>query len=63
MGIFDGVLIASDWDGTLFNGEKVPCKNIEAIKYFIENGGHFTVSSGRQYSYIEESLEVLAEAD
>ena len=57
MGIFDGVLIASDWDGTLFNGEKVPCKNIEAIKYFIENGGHFTVSSGRQHSYIEESLE------
>ncbi len=56
MGIFDGVLIASDWDGTLFNGKEVPRKNIDAISYFLENGGNFTVSSGREYSYIENAL-------
>jgi Cof subfamily protein (haloacid dehalogenase superfamily) len=53
MGIFDGVLIASDWDGTLCMGKSIPDKNIEAIRYFQENGGAFTVCSGRYYPYIE----------
>ncbi|MBR2371049.1 MAG: HAD-IIB family hydrolase [Clostridia bacterium] len=45
---FDGILIMSDMDGT-FLGKKssiVP-KNIEAIKYFINNGGRFTFATGR----------------
>ena len=45
---FSGVLIASDIDGTLLGSdERVSPKNIEAIKYFTENGGRFTVSTGR----------------
>ena len=53
MGVFDGVLIASDWDGTLCKEKRIPDKNIEAIRYFQENGGAFTVCSGRYYPYIE----------
>ena len=53
MGIFDGVLIASDWDGTLCMGKSIPDKNIDAIRYFQQNGGAFTVCSGRYYPYIE----------
>ena len=53
MGVFDGVLIASDWDGTLCMGRAIPDENIEAIRYFQENGGAFTVCSGRYYPYIE----------
>lgn len=53
MGVFDGVLIASDWDGTLCIGKSIPDRNIEAIRYFQENGGAFTVCSGRYYPYIE----------
>ena len=57
MGIFDGVLICSDWDGSLSRGHDYPGREVcpenrEAIKRFQENGGLFTVSSGRYPSYI-----------
>ena len=48
MGKFSGYLICSDCDGTLTDNEKrVSKENGEAIKYFQENGGLFTVASGR----------------
>ena len=42
MGIFDGILILSDFDGT-FAGEggRIIDRNISAIEYFRANGGHF----------------------
>lgn len=45
---FKNVIIASDFDGTLKNdnGEITP-DVIEKIKYFMENGGFFTVCTGR----------------
>lgn len=57
MGIFDGVLICSDWDGSLSRGHIAPgnevCpENREAIRYFQENGGLFTVCSGRYPNFI-----------
>ncbi len=57
MGIFDGVLLCSDWDGSLSRGSAVPgeevCpENRAAIDYFQKNGGLFTVCSGRYPSYI-----------
>ena len=57
MGIFDGVLICSDWDGSLSRGHDYPGREVcpenrKAIKRFQENGGLFTVSSGRYPSYI-----------
>ena len=54
MGIFDGYLIVTDWDGTLFSGGQITQKNLDAIKYFQENGGLFTVCSGRPCYYLKE---------
>ena len=48
--LFDGVLIASDLDGTLTTptGEILPQVR-DAIRYLIDNGGLFTVCTGRVY--------------
>ena len=47
-GVFEGFLLVSDLDNTLF-GEKqsIPQKNSDAIEYFISNGGYFTFATGR----------------
>ena len=47
MGKFDGILLCSDWDGTLCEGDVISKNNIEAIRYFQKNGGKFTLASGR----------------
>ena len=45
---FEHIVIASDLDGTfLGEGSQVVSRNLEAIEYFKENGGHFTFSTGR----------------
>lgn len=50
MGKFDHVLLASDFDDTLFNTRcEVSKQNIEAIDYLIQEGGYFTVSTGRAH--------------
>lgn len=50
MGKFDGVLILTDFDGTFANDNGVITEdNIEMISYFTNNGGHFSVSTGRTY--------------
>ena len=48
MGIFSDVLLTVDYDRTLTAPDStIPERNIEAIRYFIENGGAFTVNTGR----------------
>lgn len=48
LGKFSGVLLASDFDDTLYNSRReVSGENIAAIEYFIREGGYFTVSTGR----------------
>lgn len=47
MPIFDGYLIISDIDGTLLDNGFLPEQNCEKIRYFIENGGLFSLSTGR----------------
>ncbi len=48
MGIFDKVLIVSDFDGTLTGSDgKIPEVNIDKIRYFIREGGRFSISTGR----------------
>ncbi len=45
---FEHIVIASDLDGTLLAlNEAGDARNRERIRYFIENGGHFTIASGR----------------
>ncbi len=48
MGKFDGVLLCSDMDGTLLNDKRmIGAKTIEALNYFTENGGYFSLATGR----------------
>ncbi len=45
---FKNVLLASDFDGTLKNDDGIITQDvIEKIKYFISEGGYFTVCTGR----------------
>ena len=46
--MFSDVLLTVDYDRTLTDTNAVvPQRNLEAIRYFMENGGTFTVNSGR----------------
>ena len=51
MGKFDGVLLASDFDDTLYGLDRQVCpRNLEALNYFIAQGGRFTVATGRAHT-------------
>ena len=64
MAKFSNILIVSDMDGTFF-GEKgriVP-ENVEAIKYFNNNGGRFTFITGRNHPAVmgySELAEIIS---
>ena len=57
MGIFDGVLLASDFDNTLLNTEvprrtgapvpRLSAGNRAALEYFMARGGRFALATGR----------------
>ena len=48
MGIFSDILLTADFDRTLTAPDtSIPQRNIEAIRYFMDNGGAFTVNTGR----------------
>ncbi len=48
MGIYSDILLTVDYDRTLTaNDSTIPQRNLDAIRYFIENGGAFTVNTGR----------------
>lgn len=59
MGIFDGVLICTDLDGTLANGKDINQEDIEAINYFMNNGGLFTLCTGRVIHYLSDIFELV----
>ena len=48
MGIFSDVLLTVDFDRTLTAPDStIPERNLTAIRYFMENGGAFTINTGR----------------
>ena len=55
---FEGYVIYSDLDGTLLNNKKeVSDENKKAINYFIENGGKFSIATGRAFEATEKYIE------
>ena len=55
---FKNVLLASDFDGTLADSDgKIPESVISAIKYFMSEGGRFTVCTGRIYQYFSATAQ------
>lgn len=56
MGIFDGLLLISDIDGTFENrNNRCPQKNVDAIKYFTQNGGMFAFATGRLSAHLKRN--------
>jgi len=50
VGRFSGVLLASDYDDTLYNRSGlISPRNRAALQHFVEEGGLFTISTGRSY--------------
>lgn len=50
MGKFDGLLLVSDFDDTLYDSHhRVPERNLRALDYFRSQGGRFTVATGRAH--------------
>ena len=50
MGKFDGLLLVSDFDDTLYDSHhRVPPRNLSAIHRWISGGGRFTVATGRAH--------------
>lgn len=54
MGKYSGILLCSDFDGTLFDGKKIPESNMQAIREFRKEGGLFTVISGRPSNFLPQ---------
>lgn len=50
MGMFDDILICSDYDNTLTFEDVFSAENIEAIGNFRKNGGTFVMVTGRGYN-------------
>lgn len=57
---FDGCLFVSDMDATLLTSDHgVSEANRQAIEYFINEGGHFTVATGRMVDAVGAYLDRL----
>ena len=60
MGIYSDILLTVDYDRTLTapNG-KIPERNLEAIRYFMEQGGAFTLNTGRSTTTGKKLIRTL----
>ena len=60
MGKFDGILICTDLDGTLYKNDKsISIENREAIEYFKQEGGFFTFITGRMPYYSMQAYQAV----
>ena len=59
MGIFEGIMILSDLDGTLLNHGKLSQQHLDAVRYFVENGGCFCPATGRPEGFLFKSFPDL----
>lgn len=58
--MFSDVLLTVDFDRTLTGPDsKIPQRNIEAIEYFMQNGGAFTVNTGRSIATFGKYLDAI----
>lgn len=58
MGLFSDVLLTVDYDRTLTAPDStIPQRNLDAIAYFMENGGTFTVNTGRSVPMARPMME------
>ena len=56
--MFSDVLLTVDFDRTLTGPDgKIPQRNMEAIHYFMDNGGTFTVNTGRSVNTFKAHID------
>ncbi len=54
---YEGIMIASDLDGTFLDAKgQVVSRNIEAIRAFTAEGGLFTFATGRHHDHLPEAV-------
>ncbi len=60
MGIYSEILLTVDFDRTLTGPDStIPQRNIDAIRYFTENGGAFTVNTGRSVAMFRYHMDAI----
>lgn len=60
MGIYEGIYLYTDMDGTMLNDKKtIPEANMRAIEKFIANGGRYGIATGRSAHNLSFFSEVL----
>ena len=60
MALFPDVLLTDDFDLTLTAPDNtIPQRNLDAIRYFMDNGGAFTVNTGRSVGMIRKYLDII----
>lgn len=60
MGKFDGILMCTDLDDTILtHDKKISAGNIEAVKYFMSEGGKFSFATGRVPRGVAPILEYI----
>ena len=59
MGLFSDCLFGCDIDGTLLVNGIINPRNIEKIEYFISEGGHFSLCTGRTVGAVSPVLEKI----
>ncbi len=58
--LFDDVLLTVDFDRTLTAPDStIPERNIAAIRYFMDNGGTFTVNTGRSVNTFRRHMDTI----
>lgn len=63
MARFDDIVIATDLDGTFFGAHGAPIvkRNLDAVRYFTENGGSFTIATGRAAMHVTATFPQVAD--
>lgn len=58
--MFQDILLTVDFDHTLTGTDsKIPVRNLEAIEYFMANGGAFTINTGRTPATLHHHMNEL----
>lgn len=61
MGKFSNILLTVDFDRTLTAPDTtIPQRNVDAIRYFMDNGGAFTINTGRSLPMMEKIMERIS---
>lgn len=60
MGLYDDVLLTVDFDRTMSAPDSsIPQRNLDAVRYFMENGGTFTMNTGRTTTNFRAQMAVI----